>query len=119
METIKYLQSTGCGDWHRGWGFGGDDTLGKLYRTEDKEYPYKWVGMRQGRHNQTIHSKYTVIFNYDIVKGFTMHPDNKYNRLPDVRDIQNAIDILTTPIRPRMQRIIKSINPNTQLSLSL
>jgi hypothetical protein len=42
------MKSISCGDWHLGWGYGGNDKVGKL-STEDGE-TFRWEGRSQGRH---------------------------------------------------------------------
>lgn len=42
--------STSCGDWHLGWGYGGNNKLGNLTLLDDGSY--KWEGHSQGRHGR-------------------------------------------------------------------
>ena len=49
------VTSVNCGDWHKGWGFGGHDKLGKLHIeiVEDCPVNFIWRGKSQGRHGRT------------------------------------------------------------------
>ena len=42
--------STSCGDWHLGWGYGGNNKVGSLSLLDDDSY--MWRGHSQGRHGQ-------------------------------------------------------------------
>lgn len=104
MEQVKYIQSTQCSDWGRTWGLG-TNKLGKLRRTDNEVYPYEWKGMAEGRHNQVLRKTWTVMFNYKAdTKELIMHPENKYNSLPDMRDVLAAIEILNKPLPVKLPR---------------
>jgi hypothetical protein len=45
----KNIKTTGCGDWHLGWGYG-YTTFGKLTLNDDGTFT--WKGSSQGRHGQ-------------------------------------------------------------------
>lgn len=53
MKAKKKLTTVQCGDWHLGWGFGGNNNIGKL-TLEGDTFTYK--GERQGRHGQNYGS---------------------------------------------------------------
>lgn len=46
MKTYK----TSCGDWHLGWGYGGNNKLGVLTLNDDETFT--WKGHSQGRHGR-------------------------------------------------------------------
>ena len=52
MAKIK--NKVNCGDWHLGWGFGGNDKIGNL-AIIDKD-TFLWKGRSQGRHGQKWNS---------------------------------------------------------------
>lgn len=82
-------KTVGCGDWHLGWGFGGNDHLGKL-STEDN-VNFTWTGHRQGRHGQKLRGKYTVTFTYTN-EVITVTSD--ISDLPDRGEVKKAINEL-------------------------
>jgi hypothetical protein len=86
---MKKLLSIGCGDWHLGWGFAGDDKIGKLFLNDDGTYT--WKGHRQGRHGQIIKSKYSRTFNWDGEKPI----GDDISHLPAYSEVQKAIETLT------------------------
>lgn len=65
-KKTKLKNSVSCGDWHLGWGFGGNDKLGKLSidRTNNQ---FIWNGYSQGRHGQKWNAGAELIFT--IEKG--------------------------------------------------
>lgn len=52
MKTIKKI---GCGDWHKGWGYGGHNKVGNLEIITEPDCPinFLWRGHSQGRHGST------------------------------------------------------------------
>lgn len=52
---MKTLIRVNCGDWHKGWGYGGHDKIGKLEIIKETDCPinFYWKGYSQGRHGQT------------------------------------------------------------------
>lgn len=52
-----------CGDWHLGWGYGGNDKIGKL--TVDHKGIFIWKGYSQGRHGGKWNYGAEVIFTLD------------------------------------------------------
>ena len=54
---------TNCGDWHLGWGFGGNDKIGKL-TLDFQSNTFRWRGYSQGRHgakwNQGAKAEFTL-----------------------------------------------------------
>jgi hypothetical protein len=114
------MKAINCSDWGDGWGFGGSDRIGKLYKT-DVPNQYKWVGIRQGRHGQSIMGKRTVLFTYE---DGAIHFDvtNKINVLPAHDHVLTAIETLnkpqpTTKIIWKQQRKLKT--PSNQISLTI
>ena len=79
--------STGCGDWMRGWGYGGYNKIGRLTKTGRNTY--QWKGKAQGRHNNTLRSTWTTTFT--LVDGKITEPTDS---LPSYADVYAAIEIL-------------------------
>ena len=107
MKTIN------CGDWHLGWGFGGNDKIGKLSTDDDKVFI--WRGRSQGRHGQKwnrnascsfnlkdgkvniIESKGSLPRNTELVKSalalIAMIPKKKRVKKTQVRSINNQLNL--------------------------
>ena len=85
--TKKVSNTAPCSDWFRGWGYGGNNKLGKLSKLSDTKY--SWTGYAQGRHGQKLRSKWTSEF--DFVDGQIL---NATDSLPDSRDVKEAIALL-------------------------
>lgn len=101
------MKSIGCSDWIRGWGLGWNNNIGRLYKLENAWY--KWIGTRQGRHNNKIQGKRSVTFKIKENGDFQFSSENKSNSLPDYRDVKEAIRILNVPdpvIIPRKQKTV-------------
>ena len=47
---MSKTKSISCGDWHLGWGYGGNDKIGRL--SSDDGVNFTWKGSSQGRHGQ-------------------------------------------------------------------
>lgn len=107
------MKSVNCSDWMRGWGFGGDDHIGKLYK--NGENSYEWIGIRQGRHNNIIRGKHKIIFKVLENGTFEFDAANKTNWLPDRRDVNEAIRILNIPEPVKRIKSKKITNTNQSL----
>jgi len=64
----KNTLTTGCGDWHLGWGFGGHDKLGKL-ELLPLSNTFMWRGYSQGRWGQKWNMGAFVNFTIDNSTG--------------------------------------------------
>ena len=76
---LKKSVSTGCGDWHLGWGYGGHDKLGKL--SFDGEI-FTWTGSSQGRHGQKYNKGAKLVFKevnnaHEIIESKGSYPEWK------------------------------------------
>lgn len=80
-------KNTQCSDWHLGWGYGGQNALGKLYYINDKEF--EWKGTRQGRHGQKYGKYEGKVFLDDEGKISSVE-----GSLPTHSEIYKAIEIL-------------------------
>ena len=49
-STTDMKTQANCGDWHLGWGYSGNDKVGKLSKVDGN---YLWEGHSQGRHGAT------------------------------------------------------------------
>ena len=105
------MKSVHCSDWGRGWGYGGNDKIGKLSLNEDGSYT--WTGHSQGRHGRKWGYCSTT---------FIVSEDGSINRtaggsLPDFRDVREAIRVLNIAVVPKKQRTPKQVIPNLQTAL--
>lgn len=57
MKPLK----TNCGDWHLGWGLGGNDKIGKL-SLDVETMKFTWEGYSQGRHGQKWNKGANCVF---------------------------------------------------------
>ena len=67
-------KSVSCGDWHLGWGFGGNDKIGKLSVNEDGVYT--WKGSSQGRHGQKWNKGAYITFKLNDKDGVKVIESN-------------------------------------------
>ena len=95
----KKTNEVDCGDWWLGWGYGGNNKIGKL-SLEDGVFT--WKGHCQGRHGQ-VGSKYSVQFK--LTEWYGEEPHNyehdwieyvgeRKDRLPAWSELSKAIEIL-------------------------
>jgi hypothetical protein len=102
-----------CSDWMRGWGYGGHDRIGKLYKNEDGSFT--WRGRTEGRHGHTFQSKIITTFTVSNENEIVISETSKDQTLPDYRDIREAIRILNIPIKVKEPRTKRNYQPDTQL----
>lgn len=92
MKTV----SVGCGDWHLGWGFAGDDKIGKL-STQDG-VTFTWKGHSQGRHGQKWNAGAKLVFTSDgeqiteIISQKGSHPR--------VSELLKSVNELSNKLKP-------------------
>ena len=104
MKNLKVR----CGDWHRGWGYGGQNNIGKLEALElldNNKYRMLWKGHKQGRHGQIWARGMKAEFIWDAnIQTVTEHigPDS----LPDGRDVIEAATALAS-YYTNLQNIVK------------
>ena len=90
MKTL----SVNCGDWHLGWGFGGDNKVGKLYLNEDNTYT--WKGHSQGRYGQ-VWNKGSYV-NFKMVEGepdFGIEVIKAQGGYPRIFELKQGMRLLT------------------------
>ncbi len=90
---MKPKKSINCGDWHKGWGFGGNDKVGKLSIETLSDCPinFVWAGHSQGRHGQTWNRGAKVRF---MVIDTGLKITERKGSYPDYDQVIKAANIL-------------------------
>lgn len=93
MKTKKPLTKVSCGDWHKGWGFGGNDKIGKLEIIIQPDCPinFLWKGHSQGRHGQTWNKGARVRF---MVIDDSLKLTEQKGSYPDYDQVLESANIL-------------------------
>ena len=84
---MSKTKSVSCGDWHLGWGYGGNDKIGRL--SSDDGISFTWKGSSQGRHGQQ--------WNAGAKCTFTLGPNDKIDNFETIKGSS-----------PKLEELIKS-----------
>jgi len=94
MGAKKIINSTSCGDWHLGWGYGGHDKVGKLSIESLPDCPvnFIWQGKSQGRHGRSWNPN--AKFRFMLVNNSTLRITERKGDCPVYSEIIKSANLL-------------------------
>lgn len=84
-------KQTWCSDWHKGWGYGGHNKIGKLNIEISNPIKFTWKGHSQGRHGQVSNRGARVEF---TLIGGELRITNQKGSYPDYDQVTDACNRL-------------------------
>jgi len=116
-------KAVNCGDWGYGWGYGGNDKIGKLSQNEDNTF--MWRGYSQGRHGQKWNMG--AYFHFKMVEGepdFGIEEIERKGGIPQLRALKQGVkDLIDLNIKEEIKankaRKRVKFNSDNQIKLDI